>query len=456
MGDFNLEMLHPELQARIMSQLPTPGSLHSLIRASPRFFQVFLDRKQQILSKMAMQNFHQGVLSDAMVTVKASQLGDPPSRNSVLQFLGDLPLERDVHRAPVLPINTAVALCRLHEDVDYFLIDFSKRSLRMLATANEPSDSSNPSPGQYPTHMFEPVLSSLEAGRLQRAFCRFETFCHLFAKSDTRHSDITVKEQSQLFLQLFPKWQIEEIACIRDHLVHRLCEVFDSMEDDFVQRELSGKNAVKDYSPLDRWDADDHWFSSFEKADQAEYMEHLLSLGLSFLRQVFQATGEERDIIIISNRKAQYRSFLSAALEQPELHTEANRQDETDYENGVTVAFGEDAINNCNEGWVWGNNFRPALLWASGSDRALRSRGYVFWDHLRLKSSGMLNFKPRDIVDDDLDETTRFDEPSVEERVEGRVTGRFSPESTDGEDTTSFDEASVRGAANRISFAREH
>lgn len=433
MDGSTIELLHPELQAGIMSKLPTLGSLHSLIRASPRFFQMFLDRKQQILSNMAMRKFHQAVLSDALTTVKASQLGEPLSRDSVLEFLGSLPIRHDVHAIPVLPISTAVALCRLHKDIEYFMIDFSNRSLRTLAASKDPSDAGDPWPAQDSHVDFKLDFSLLETGRLQRALCRFETYRCLFSKSDdTGHVNMTVKEQSQLFLQLFPKWQIEEIACVRDHLVHRLCEVFDSMEEDFIQREFAGKAPVREESCLDRWEAEDHWFSSAAKMDQTEYMEHLLSLGLPFLRQAFQAIGEERNSLIISNCCYQGNSFLSAALRQPKLQNEANDQDKIAYQNGVMIAFGEDVIDKCNEGWVWGHDYRPALMWASASHKRLRSRGYVFWDHQRLESSDILSLKPRDIVDHDIDETSRFDEASVEERVEGRPTGYPSPEDIDG------------------------
>jgi len=419
MDGSTLELLHPELQAEIMSYFPTLDSLNCLIRASPRLLQVFVSRKQQILSNMAMRRFHPAVLSDALATVKASQLGDSPSRDSVLEFIGSLPIQHVHHTAPILPLTTAVALCLLHEDIQHFVADFSKRSLPILADFSNASNPREHSPIQGSHRDFQSDLSTLEAARLQRAFCRFETYCYLFSKSDTAHTNVPVKEQSQLFLQLYSKWEIEEIACVRDHLIHRLCEVFDSMEEDFVQREFAGNTPVREESCLDRWEAEDQWYSSMAKMDQLENMEHLLSLGLSFLRQAFQAAGEERNKLIISNNRYQRRSFLSESLRQPKLDTETNDQDRTAYQQGLAVAFEEDAIDKCNEGWIWGHEYRPALVWASGSRKGLRSLGYVFWDHKRLESSGILSIKPQDIPDNDLDETSRFDQASAEERVEG-------------------------------------
>lgn len=121
--------------------------------------------------------------------------------------------------------------------------------------------------------------------------------------------------------------------------------------------------------------------------------------------------------MIVSNSRYEGNSFLSAALQQPKLQTEANIQDRIGYQEGLIIASEEDAIDKCNEGWVWGHESRPAVEWASGSHKGLRSWGYVFRDYERLGSSGVLLLKPQDIPDHDLDETSRFDQPSAEEGV---------------------------------------
>jgi hypothetical protein len=394
MDGSTLEMLLPELQAAILSYFPTLDSLYSSINASPRLFQVFASRKQQILSNMAMRQFHPAVLPDALATVKASQLGDSPSRDSVLEFLGSLPQQYDVHTTALLPEPTAVALCQLHENISFFVAEFAQHALSIMT---ECSDFSAQREFQAVTGAQEtskPNLSELETGRLQRAFCRFEVYRYLFAGCTTESvPNMTVAEQAHLFLERFPKWEVEEIACVRDYLMNRLCEVFNSMEDEFVEKEIAGNLPVRAESILGRWEEEDRWFSSSQKLDHDSYMEYMLSLGLPFLRQAFRATGEERKGMIISNSCRAGPRFLSKALHQPQQDTEADRQDMTDHSGGVTVSFAEDRMDEPNEGWVWGHDYKPALGWASGLRTELRRVGYVFWDHKRMKESGVLSLR---------------------------------------------------------------
>jgi len=177
-----------------------------------------------------------------------------------------------------------VGLYRLRENINYFLKDFSQRSLPILAACSNVSGLRVHSPVQPPDGDLKFDLSKIEVERLQRAFCRFETHRFLFCKGTTDNTTLTVKDRSYLLLQGYPEWEIEEIACVRDYLIHRPCEVFDRMEEDFVQREYAGNTPLRVESCLDRWESKDHWFSMDAKFDQSEYMEHLLSLGLPFLR----------------------------------------------------------------------------------------------------------------------------------------------------------------------------
>lgn len=67
-----LELLSVELQIQIMIQFDTIGTLHALICASPRLYQVFRVNKEQILSRVSRQLFHPTAVLDALSVARLS------------------------------------------------------------------------------------------------------------------------------------------------------------------------------------------------------------------------------------------------------------------------------------------------------------------------------------------------------------------------------------------------
>ncbi len=387
-----LEALHPEIQELIISHLPTVQSLHSLIRASPRFYQVFRSHKKIALSRLLRRQFHAAVLSDALTVVQASQLERPRTRENVVAFLQGFPLKPErVESATSISLPDCIALCQLYRKLNFFINDLHQRST-VLLIQRSPRKVNNPPERLAMNTVLRSPLSDVEAGRLQRAFCRFETFRLLFSSPHSTESPLTVPEQAQMFLEAFADWEIEEIACVRDYLVRRLSQVFDQLEDEFVLGVRTGTVGWRRRTLPDKWDSQHHWFSVSAKDDHASYMETLLSLGLPFLRQVFQSVGEKRKALVIHNSENK-GNFLTAALTKPNKREFAIREYSDAHRSGLMPVFNGDTLQGCNGGWMWGHAYCLRLMWAEGIMRGLRDWGYVFWDMERLESSGFLDME---------------------------------------------------------------
>lgn len=80
----SLERLSPEILIQILLEVSSSQSLYSLIRASPKCYQVFLISKAKILTGLVRQTIHPAAIMDALTAVKAMQLKDSrPDRKQV-------------------------------------------------------------------------------------------------------------------------------------------------------------------------------------------------------------------------------------------------------------------------------------------------------------------------------------------------------------------------------------
>lgn len=384
-----LESLHPELQVMVMLQIPEINTLYSLIRASPRFFQVFSSNKERIISALAVVQFHPDAFIDALDAIRASQIENVLSREPILQYL-DAFMTDESFKTPILPLSTALPLCEMGVHISYFINDFKLRAIPILAQVGKPQSISQ-------EQILYSSLSVKEAERLERAFCRFETFRHLFSGEKYNQTPFTALEQAHLFLEEFNRWEIEEIACVRDYLIRRLNGIFDLVEDEFVEMNVGATVGLAD---REHWEdmfvpRQINWFSTSAKHYHHWYMEYILARGLPFLRQVFQSTGQERMQLVTSNN-VYNTEFLTKALRQPSKDTE--------YDRDVRKAWGSvagkvppeavrDDLDTFNLGWVWSHEDRLPPRHAAPWQKGLRDWGYVFWDRRRLEASGVIGQK---------------------------------------------------------------
>ena len=190
---------------------------------------------------------------------------------------------------------------------------------------------------EYPpnSHVSHPQLSPTENGRLQRAFCRIELYRRLFAQCSHNIPDgiqiylkdapLTPAEQAGRFLQALPILQIAEIVCIRDYLFRRLKGICDELENEAVRTLPLKAMTFKRHGKVSRWRSQLYLFTIQAQLDQLCQLEHLVSLGISYIRKIIESTGEEQRNVFLHYEYTSVRrhfepEFLSTALRGLEPH----------------------------------------------------------------------------------------------------------------------------------------
>lgn len=405
-GTCPLEMFAPELQLRILSNVNTPGDLHALIRASPRLYQVFLHNKDTVLSAVARRQFHPAVISDALFFAKISQLEQPLSRETVLNLCKKYPGEQ--YEGTVIPVPLSTALCKLARTVRFFIQDYARNTLPLMADLGKSLDV-DVLP-EYPAgnHPSTSPLSESETGRLQRAFCRFETYRYLFARCspkidhdvrDCAHTpSLTPAEQASTFLEQFQDFQVTEINCIRDYLYRRLRGIFNRLEDEAVET-LPTETFIFDQEgdvESEEWSSGVWLFTNSGKSYQHPHIEHLMSLGLEYIRRIFESTGEEQktlfirhiDIAVVNHIE---RNFITRAIDSLGFNPAGKDMpvlDETDPP--FVYEVNPDVELDIPDAWQWAYPLGPPVKLSDFYSKGLRDWGFVFWDMDRLRESGIL------------------------------------------------------------------
>ena len=408
MGEDSIfEKLVPELQLQILCNVDTPSSLHSVIHASPRLFQVFLNNKDTVLSTVARRQFHPVVLSDALFFARISQLEHPLPRDTVLDLCRTYPGE--LHEGAILPLPLSVALCKLARNVRFFIEDYARNTLPLmddLATSLENDVLAEYRPEHPVTYS---QLSDSEAGRLQRAFCRFEIYRYLFARCSPNidHSDrpcalnpsLTSAEQASLFLEHFPDFQVSEINCVRDYLYRRLHGIFCQLEDTAVNTLPAATFEFDPDGDIEsaEWSSGVWLFCRGGKAYQDTHIEHLMSLGLAYIHRIFGSTGEEQKDLFIRHHDNYHlnhveRDFVTTALSclgrnpaRGDIPLLAKTDPPFAYKVNSEVEL------DIPDAWQWAHPRGPPLSLSDSAIKGLRDWGYVFWDHDRLRESGILD-----------------------------------------------------------------
>lgn len=405
-----LEMLAPELQLQILISAKTPDDLHALIQASPRLHQVYQLNKDTVLWNVVRRQFHPTVLPDALFFAKMSQLVQPLTRDTVINLCKDYPGDlRTEATVPIsIPISMSVALCNLASNVKFFIEDYARNTLPIMEALCQSLDVEIV-PEYWPeTHISYSMLSDSEIGRLQRAFCRFETYRYLFARCsyglDHDHQkcfsvpSVNPTEQASLFLQKFPDFQFTEINCVRDYLYRRLRGICHQLEDEAFNTlppETFVHDKDCDVESLE-WASGVWLFHNSGKAYQGEQMEHLISLGLPYMRQIFETTGEERKILFLRHLPGDFirhleTQFLTRALSLSGRNP-ARRDSPLLAKMDPPFMYGVNPNVELDipDAWQWAHPDAPPLDLMDRSLKCLRDWGFVFWDYDRLRNSGIL------------------------------------------------------------------
>ncbi|KAL8726885.1 MAG: hypothetical protein Q9166_006437 [cf. Caloplaca sp. 2 TL-2023] len=384
----SLETLSPELQAQIMRNLGSVPVLFSLLHASPRLYQVFRSRREYLITQLTFNHFHPQLSDDVMELVSALQLARPADRQSVQEYLSKRDRDELDQEQPTMALSTTIPLCKIARTIAWFIQDYQRSSLDLLNKLGKDMELEQDTP------VLQSDLSSTEQGRLQRAFCRFETFCCLcVAPKDKDTEDRpyhTYQMHSRRFLDGFTPDEVEEVASIRDYLIRRLWKTFEAIEEDAMEGEICDqvRKIGEACKPQD-------WFSYPVKACyHMLYMEYLMSQGLDFLHKVFTSDGLRRAELVIVN-STERRHFLTDALEPLFGSMASLGFGEEDYDAGKYGSedeeFEVDDVDRFTQGLLWANKNKVPKDYARWPLKGLRDWGYVFWDSWRMKASGVLD-----------------------------------------------------------------
>ena len=123
------------------------------------------------------------------------------------------------------------------------------------------------------------------------------------------------------------------------------------------------------------------------------WTEHYLSLGLSYLHQLFDTSTFDERCQLLKPRRERSLYTLLHGLGNVRLLQE--QQVCKDDQMGLNVdRFSPDSTmgkeRGPEEAWRWGT-IANGLLRVSGPERTLRKRGYVMWDFARLAAWGLLD-----------------------------------------------------------------
>ena len=441
-----LEHLEPEIQRQILLEAETPSQVHSLIRASPRLYQVFLKNKNFVLSTVARRRVHPAALPDALTFAKASQLKQPLSRQDALRFCHIVSEDQNIRQETTSSPSKIIALCRLAGIVEFFIQDYARYTLPIMKQIGLskkfdvlpdyhpialPTSTTFTEPEQGPTST---TFTKPEQGRLQRAFCRFEIYRYIFARcsSSLDHGkesclldpSVTPSEQATMYLEKFPDFQITEILCVRDYLVRRLRGVCTQLEVEAIET-MSPETFMLDPNrdEAGEWESGVYVFTESCKLLQTDHLEHLMSLGLPFIRELLAATGErKRDLFVrhcpgnIINHLETH--FLSEAIEHLGLnhtleHTPSLHEGDSDHPCIIDLPIKDDVP----DAWLWAHPEGPPITLRNGAHKGLRDWGYVFWDYERLLASGILGHCSANVRRIRFDEHDAGRGPSVQERL---------------------------------------
>lgn len=381
----HLELLPAEIKCTILQQIPDMKALRALLRASHQYFLVYKMSKENVLSHTTWNQITPAVLPIAVDALEQREhRGARRNRKAGVAYLKSFRLK--ALREPYdLSLETSNALLQFHETIEYFISDFT---INRLATIKNYVHPGNPrsSPHKTPSGAREAetdfVLSQTEYSRLARAFYLLELYGGLFYTSDSRGDDITVVEQSSLFLQRLRGWELEEFLCIRNCLIERLTDYLNQVEDDFMQDFLEDvPHIVETTSSSNRANIEDWFFSDDGHGQlQEEWLEGCLTRDLSTLRAMLTADTPEDRFDALGSTNSPPTTLSEALGIMPVYHD--RQRGGRPVMSCHDVEF-HDNVEKYNKAWLW---VRKSIRHprSSTNDRLIegsRQWGYVIWDH---------------------------------------------------------------------------
>lgn len=375
-----LEGLEPEIQTLIMCHVSDVATLYALIHSSPRFYQVFLSRRDYHLTQMAIG--HSQSPSNAWDAIRASRLPRPLSGEDIAHFMEAF-WEDETFKAPVISPEITIPMIKLERCVEWLTADFARDALaNLVKLAQLTGQHRDEYSLKQDTAAVQQKLSEVEKERIARAFFRFETFRNLFPPTVTDDQPSNVSQTAIGFLQGFDADETEEIVCIRDYFIRRLWHMYDGIEDDFARGELEPTIETG----LSR---DESWFGPERKNEHEYYMEHMMSLGLEFMQSLLAADPMRRTRLVLSNSE-RATGFLSDAFEKMRDDRFLNGASTVRQPTELVWRKYVESADYFSTGWKWARTGMSIAQPGDNRMKGCRDWGYLFWGRPRMQAAGVL------------------------------------------------------------------
>lgn len=236
----SLEGLAVELRFEILERIPDLPSLDAIVHASPSFHRAYVARRQSILAEVVSRDVGPDVLFEAHAVAIALTTDDKDG-SEIREFLKDYrSMRRETASVSIrgFSLDQLTLLAQIQYAVQFATKHFCQATLARHPLSNERKEDITP-------------LSTTETRRISRALYRFELFCRLFSQPSFKvKRSLDCMDMCHLFLRQFPRWEIEEIACIRDYLMGRYGLFFAKHEHELMRHRPQG--APEDSSGDDR------------------------------------------------------------------------------------------------------------------------------------------------------------------------------------------------------------
>lgn len=228
--DPRLEGLPVELQSEILQRLPDLLSLDAIVHASPSYHKAYVARRKSILAKVVTRDVGLDTLFEAHAIATALTT----NRKDGLEIRGFLENFRTTRRKSAavsferFPLPHIAILSQVQYAVRFAMKDFCQATLSRHPLSSAKEEGIRP-------------LSTYETRRISRALYRFELFCTIFSQPGFKvKQQLDCMDMCHHFLNQFPPWEVEEIACIRDYIIGRHAQLFAKHEHELVQHPPEG------------------------------------------------------------------------------------------------------------------------------------------------------------------------------------------------------------------------
>ncbi|TVY81169.1 hypothetical protein LSUE1_G006288 [Lachnellula suecica] len=394
----SLELLPPELQYRILQNIADPKTLLSLIRASPRYLQVFRQRRNIIISQVICNYISPGVLPVALeVLARRRFRGQGLDRAEVGTFVEGFP-DTLPETEGEISFETSLELLSFHNLVEEFMEEFAIERLAIITQQLHPKRGLSD----------DTSLTRTENIRLSRAFYHLELYGLLFSPLPSTQDVSTVTDQSAAFLKSITEGQLESLLCVRLFLVERVTIFLDQVEEDFMEDLVSLGPHPFHQNLSSRWEDSDWFFAEdMHPVLQEAWREHCLTRGLSALKPMFNAASAEARCDLVGDT-----SFPETTIEKALSLVDDQRKSEP-WPRSHTVDDSDSWAKTLS--WAWGNKY-PHV---SNSERGggIRRWGYIIWDQHRLESLGVYKFSTWEVSKGCLLDLGRSHRKCVQDRA---------------------------------------